>query len=185
MGERMEIKIIEVLNIDLLAEKISENEIQDKSALYFLIAGSVLFTYIAFVTSYVFGYGYLEYETALAEALINSIITIFGTLACYKAYQGGSNFIQAFIVLSVPALIYSTFLFWATNWGFLYTVKKFSKALSFQTSAEADTFITLVSRIIEIGTMAIYVITALCFFYLVRRGLKIASAKNNDKAPCS
>ena len=184
MGERMEIKIIEVLNIDRLAEKISENEIQDKSALYYFIAGNIFFIYFAFVTSYVFGYGYLEYETALAEALVNSIITIFGIFACYKAYQGGSNFIQAFIVLSVPALIYSTFLFWTLNWGFLYTVKKFSKTRSFQTSAEADTFITLVSRIIEIGTMATYVITALCFFYFVRRGLTIASAKNNDKAPC-
>ena len=181
----MEIKILEVLNIDLLAEKISENEIQDKSALYFFIAGNIFFTYFAFVTSYVFGYGYLEYEAALVEALINSIITIFGTLACYKAYQGGSNFIQAFIVLSVPALIYSTFLFWTANWGFLYTVKKFSNTPSFQTSAEADTFITLVSRIVEIGTMATYAITALCFFYFVRRGLKIASAKNNDNGPCS
>ena len=169
--------ILEILNIRRLAGKLSENEIKDKSALYFLIAGNVLFILFAFVTSYVFGYGYLEYETALAEALINSIITIFGTLSCYKAYQGGSNFIQAFIVLSVPALIYSTFLFWAVNWGFLYTVKKFSKTLSFQTSGEADTFLTLVSRIIEIGTMAIYVLTALCFFYLVRKGLKIASAK--------
>lgn len=107
--------ILEFLNIARLAEKVSKNEIQDKSALYFLIAGNVLFIFLAFVTSYVFGYGYLEYETALAEALTNSIITIFGVLACYKAYQGGSNFIQAFIVLSVPALIYSTFLFWTAS----------------------------------------------------------------------
>lgn len=145
----------------------------------FLIAGNLLFIYFSFMTAYVFKFGHLEFKTALADALITSVITLIGINACYTIYKDGANFIQAFIVLSVPALIYSTIFFWTAYWGFLYVLENYSQDRTFQTLIEADAFISQLSVIKEMGVMTIFAMTTLSFFAVVGAGLKIA---NNSRA---
>lgn len=130
--------VIDVLNITRLGQKLAKNEVRGWHAVVFLIAGNILYILFAFVAAYILGFGATPYiEVALAESFIAALIVVFGVKACYKIYSG-SNFMQDFIVLSVPALIYSTVLSWAIHEVFLYTVGIYGSTTSFSTAEAAD-----------------------------------------------
>ena len=122
----------------------------------------------------IFGFSYLEFKAAFAEAIITIVIIVFGIWACYSAYSG-SNFFRDFIVLSVPALIYSTLLSWVAHWCIIYAVGKYGETTSFATEAAANASMALAHKALEVGAVAAMIIGSLSFFYFVRTGLKIAS----------
>lgn len=163
--------ISDILNIKRLAEKLATDQIQDESALLFLIIGDVLFVIFSFISAYVLGFSYLELKAASLEAVITVVVIVFGIRACYKAYSG-AKFMRDFIVLSVPALIYATLLSWLAHWCVIFAVGKYGETTSFATEAAANASMSLASKVLEIGAVAATVIGSISFFYFVRAGLK-------------
>lgn len=171
--------VIDVLSITRLGQKLAKNEVQGWHAAIFLIMGNLLYIMFAFVAAYILGFGSTPYiEVALAESFIAAVIVIFGVKACYNAYSG-SNFMQDFIVLSVPALIYSTALSWGIHKVFLYAVGRYGSTTSFSTAEAADASMASVSKILEGGAMVAAIVGLLSFYYFIRRGLK---ASNEERA---
>ncbi|MBT9613370.1 MAG: hypothetical protein IV108_08915 [Burkholderiales bacterium] len=171
--------IIDIFSISRLAQKLAANEVQGWRAAIFLILGNLLYILFAFVAAHILGFSGSRYiEAAIAEAAIAAVIVIFGVRICYNAYSG-SNFMQAFIVLSVPALIYSTILSWAIHWSVLYAVEQYGKTTSFPTSAAAADSMANAAKVLEGGAMLAAAAGLLSFYYLVRVGLKIANGKGD------
>lgn len=166
--------IFDIFNIMRLARKLAANEVQGWHAMLFLIIGNLLYIIFSFVSANILGFGGSQFiEGAMADAVIAALIVTFGVRACYNAYSG-SNFMEAFIVLSVPALIYSTILSWVIHWGVFYAVGQYGKTTSFSTAAAADASMAVASKVLEGGAIFAAAAGLLCFYYLVRVGLKIA-----------
>lgn len=166
--------ILDMLSVVRLARKLALNEVSNDNAMIFLIIGNILYILFAFIAAYILGFSYLRYETAMAEAIIAALIVIFGVRFCYRQYSG-SDFMQAYIVLSVPALIYSTILSWATHWGLRFVVKKYGESTTYPTVEAVDASIAAASRVLEVGSVAAIAAGSLTFFYILAVGLKRAS----------
>ncbi len=163
---------IDILNIPRLGRKLAENKVHGWQSVVFLIAGNLLYILFSFVAAYILGFGSTPYiEVAVAESFIASVIVIFGVRACYNAYSG-SNFMRDFIVLSVPALIYSTVLSWVIHWGFLYAVGKYGSTTSFSSAEAADASMASASKILEGGALIATTVGLLSFYYAIRLGLR-------------
>jgi len=171
--------IFDIFSITRLAKRLASNTVQDKNALLFLIVGDVLFVVFSFISSYVLGFSYLEYEAALVEAAITVVIIVVGIFACYGAYSG-SNFFRDFIVLSVPALIYATLLNWLAHWSVIYAVGTYGETTSFATQTAADASMAFANKILEVGAVAAMIIGSFSFFYFVRVGLRIAGEQKRE-----
>ena len=166
--------IFDIFSIKRLARKLASDEVQGRHAAVFLVVGNVLYILFSNIAVYIFGIRGSQYvEAAIADATIAALITVFGVRACYKAYSG-SNFIQAFIVLSVPALVYGTFLSWVIHLGLRYAVGWYGKAVIFTTEEAANASMANAYKVLEGGAMFAAAAGLLSFYYLVRVGLKIA-----------
>lgn len=164
----------DILNISRLAQKLAADEIGEGRAAIFLILGNLLYILFAFVAVYVLEFGISKsIDVAIAEAVFAAAIVTFGVRACYKAYSG-NKFVLAYIVMSVPALIYSTILSWAINWGLLYAVGRYGATTSFTSEAAADASMAIASRVLEFGSAVSATVGLLSFFYFVWIGLRKA-----------
>lgn len=176
MKTRMAI-LFDMFSIKRLALRLASDEVQGLHAAIFLIVGNLLYILFSNVAVYILGIRGSQYvEAAIVDAIIAAVITIFGVRACYKVYSG-SNFIQAFIVLSVPALIYGTFLSWVIQLGFRYAVRWYGETVIFTTEEAAYSSMANGYILLEGGAMFATAIGLLSFYFLIRIGLKIAGGK--------
>lgn len=165
---------LDFLSPTKLAHRLAADDVQGWEAAMYLIMGNVLYILFAFVSGHLLGIGGSRYmEGAIAEAIIAALIVALGTRSCYNAYSG-SNFMQAFIVLSVPALIYSTILSWLVHKSFHFALQRFGETTSFATADAAEASMTIAARVLEGGAVIAATIGLASFYYIVRRGLRIA-----------
>lgn len=164
-----------ILNVPRLARRLAADEIQNWHAATYLVAGNVLYIVFAFIAGHLLDISGARYtEVAFAEASVAAVIVVIGTRNCFNAYRG-DDFIKAFIVLSVPALIYSTILTWLIHKGVYYAIKKYGETTSFATADAAETSMAFASRLLEGGAIAAAVIGLVSFYLIIRMGLKLAA----------
>lgn len=173
MGLGVEVNF-DFLSVTKLAHRLAANDVQGWQAAMYLMIGNILYIVFAFVAGHLLGIGGSRFiEGAIVEAAIAALLTVLGTRSCYNAYPG-TNFIQSFIVLSVPALIYSTILSWLIHKSIYFAVQQYGKTTSFATADAANASMAMAARIMEGGAAIATTIGLVSFYFFVRKGLKIA-----------
>jgi hypothetical protein len=169
--------ILDMLNTARLARRLAANDVEGLDAAVFLAAGNILYVIFSYIGGYVLGFGSSRYiEGPTVEAILAILITGFGVRACYCAYSG-TNFMQAFIVLSVPALVYSTALTWTTHFASRYLVAWYVQSASFSEATSAHAAAGWANEALEVGAVAAGTVGLLSFYYFVRLGLKMAKPR--------
>lgn len=157
-----------------LARRLAAGEIQGWPAATYLVMGNVLYIVFAFVAWHLLSIGGSYYiEWAFAEAILSALIVVIGIRSCFNAYRG-DDFIKAFIVLSVPALIYSTPLTWLVYKVSHYAIRRYGATTSFSTAEAAESSMALASRLLEGSGVAATVVGLISFYFIIRTGLRLA-----------
>lgn len=165
---------LDFLSVTKLARRLAADDVPDWQAAMYLLMGNILYIVFALVAGHLLGIGGSSYiEGAIAEAVIAALIVVFGTRSCYNAYSG-ANFMRDFIVLSVPALIYSTILSWLVHKSFHVAIRRFGETTSFATTDAADASMAAAARVMEGGAVIAATVGLASFYYIVRKGLRIA-----------
>jgi len=169
-------------NIAYLARKLAAREISGWYSVSFLLAENILYVIFSFVAYYLLKIGYSNNAVNVAiEDLIIVLVTIFGIRSCYKIYSD-SDFIVAFIVLSLPSLVYSTLLNWIINITIVHAVDMYGESVEFDTESEVIRSMDRASHVLEYGSIIASVISLIIFYYLIRTGFKIINTTKINKS---